>query len=65
MMRDRMLMIRSPMGDGAQRGRLQSFMVADLLGFLPVLDVAATTGEVTAVLGGRRAWGMIIEDGRL
>ena len=65
MMRDRMLMIRLPMGDGARRGRPQSFTVADLLGFLLVLDVAATTGEVMAVLGGRRAWGMIVEDGRL
>ena len=42
------------MGDGARRGRPPSFMVADRLGFLPMLEVAATTGEVTAVLGGGR-----------
>ena len=53
-----------PLAHGG-RGRPQSFTVADRLGFLPVLGVAATTGEVTAVLGGRRAWGAIVEDGRL
>ena len=41
--------------DGAWQGQPPSFTVADRLGFLLVLDVAATTGEVTVVSGG--GWG--------